>query len=178
MANTFQARLLAKMGRVSQKLVDQQIKLMGVITDVIRITGKFTTQSDYISRTVDDIDIIEIAFPGLKDVPMRRFVMNSGQAISANDAVSKEGEEQEPFECYAPVTSLVKQHDIILKFFENPIGDDPWILPLQCSDVMGTFGARQIIWQKMNLVYYAEELDPQIVTWCNEMAVRRQILNW
>jgi hypothetical protein len=178
MANTFQARLLAKMGRVSQKLVDQQIKLMGVITDVIRITGKFTTQSDYISRTVDDIDIIEIAFPGLTDVPMRRFVMNSGQAISANDAVSKEGDEQEPFECFAPVTSKVKQDDIILKFFENPIGDDPWLLMLQVSDVMGTFGARSIIWQKLNLVYYSEEIDPQIYTWALDMANRRKILNW
>jgi hypothetical protein len=178
MANTFQARLLAKQGRIAQKLINQQIVLMGVITDVIRITALQTIQGDYISRSIDDLDVVEIAFPALRDVPMRRFNITDVQNISANDAVSKEGEEIEPFECYSPVTSLVKQNDIVLKFFENPKGDDPWILPLQVADVMGTFGARSIIWQKMNLVYYSEQLDPQIISWCLEMAKRRSILNW
>lgn len=178
MASTFQARLLAKQGKISQKLVDNQIKLEGVITDVIRIRGKFSVQGDYISRIVDNIDVVEIVFPSIKDVPMRRFLQSDNTTnIQAIDGVSKETK-IEPFECYAPITATVDNDDIILKFFENPDGDEPWILALKVADVLGTFGARHIIWQKLKLVYHDEILDTQLLTWCSQMANRRNILGW
>ena len=171
---TFQSRLAAKQNRIAQKLSDNSIGMLGTVTDVFRIKTKKNGMGDLISRTVEDIDVIEIIFPPLKDVPMWRFVgSTSKQSV---DIHSKE--ELKPFKAFAPVSAKVDQDDIVVKFFENPATDEPLILILQVKDVLGTFGARSIIYQQINISYYDEQLEPELITWCMEAANRRKILKW
>lgn len=171
---TFQSRLAAKQNKIAQKLSDNAISLLGTATDVIKITSKKNNMGDLISRTVNDIDVIEIIFPGMVDVPMWRFTKD-GVSGSSHDIHS--GDIQ-PFVLAAPLSSRVDQDDILIKFFEDPAGDNPFVLVLQIKDVLGTFGGRSIIYQKMNASYYDEQLEPEIWQWCIEIAERRNLLKW
>jgi len=168
---TFQSRLAAKMNRMAQRLSDNMISLLGTVTDVIRVKAKKNNMGDLISRTVDEIDIIEIIFPALKEVPMWRL---SGTRQSQDIHTA----EIQPFKAFAPISARVDQDDIIIKFFENPLNDDPLILYLQVKDVLGTFGARTIIHQQINLSYFDEQLEPEIIQWCADAANRRKVLRW
>jgi hypothetical protein len=180
MVRTFQSRLSAKINKLSQKLIDNTISLTGVTTDVIRIFVDINKMSDPTSIKITDIDIAEIVFPALKNVPMRRFLGNSGQFISANDAASEdsESEAKQPFECYSKIDYQMDFGTIILKFFENPTGSEPWVLPLKIANVLGTFGSRSIQWNRIDLVYYDNPLAPEIFNFCQQLAVRRGILQW
>jgi hypothetical protein len=169
---TWQARLGAKLNKISQKLVDNSILLSGTVTDVFRITGNKNSLGDLNSIVVDNIDVVEIIFPAMKDIPMWRF------GTGGLSKLSTAAKEIEPFECYAPVSSILSQNDILLKFFEHPTGDEPLILVLQVKDVLGTFGARSIIWQKLHVSYFDEGIPTEIVTWCLQMANRRKVLGW
>jgi len=170
---SFQARLSSKLNTISQKLIDNDISLAGIATDVIIIRVDTNQMLDPIKITVDDIDVIEMIFPKLENIPMKRFSGNSGTFVSANDAT-----EEEPFECYTRVHQQLDEGSIILKFFENPNGSEPWILPLQVKNRLGTFGARKIVWMKILLGYYDNPIDPKIYQWCEDLAERRQILGW
>jgi hypothetical protein len=182
---SWQSRLQAKMNTLSQKLVDNTITLSGAATDCIFIRQNLNKMSDPVSLTIDDVDVINIVFPPLIDIPLRRFLWSTGHFIQANDAVE---EENQPFECYAEVKYRVDQGSIILKFFDNPQGTtpsgesysttEPWVLPLKVADVMGTFGGRSMVWQKLNLVYYDNMLPDQIYQWCIQLAARRELLKW
>jgi len=173
---SFQSKLAAKLNTMSQKLVDNSIALAGVATDVIRIRIDTNQMFDPSKITVDGIDIIEIIFPKLEDIPMTRFDRGAGSFISANDAATQN--QSQPFTCYTRVHEALDEGSIILKFFDNPISSDPWILPLQVKNRLGTFGSRKIIWMKVNLGYYDNPLDPKIYEWCEQLAQRRGILGW
>lgn len=173
---TFQSRLAAKQNQMAQKLSDNALSMLGTITDVIRVRVKKNHVGDVMSKIIDDIDVVEIMFPPLKDIPMWRFT-NSGNTISAQ-APDIHGDQIQPFICAAPVGAKVDQGDIIIKFFDNPQNDKPMVLVLQIKDVLGTFGQRSIIFQKLNISYYDEQLEPEIWQWCMDAATRRKILKW
>ena len=171
---SFQSRLNAKMNTISQKLLDNSIELTGVTTDVIRIRVETNQMMDPTKIIVDDIDVINMIFPALVDIPMKRFEGSSSSFASANDAAT----EQQPFECYTTVHNGLDEGSIILKFFENPHGSLPWVLPLQVKNRLGTFGARKIIYMKVLLGYYDNPMDSKIYQWCEQLALRRGILGW
>lgn len=177
--SSWQSRLSAIDNRIAQKLVDNQITLAGLATDCLLIRRNENKMSDITSIELDNILVVNIVFPGLKDVPMKRFYNpNSQTFVSANDSVTQDTEPPKPIQIYAPVATQVNQGSIILKFFENPTGVDPWILPLEVKDVFGTFGARTIIWQKMNVAYYDNIFPDSLMSYCLTLATRRNILGW
>lgn len=171
---SFQSRLSSKMNAISQKLVDNSIGLTGVTTDVIRIRVETNQMSDPTKIIVEDIDVISMIFPALLDIPMRRFEGSTSTFSSANDAAT----EEQPFECYTTVHNKLDEGSIILKFFENPNGSVPWVLPLQVKNRLGTFGARKIIWMKVQLGYYDNPMDSKIYQWCEQLSIRRGLLGW
>ena len=186
MGSSWQSRLQAKDNIIAQKLADNSITLAGYATDVIFIRQNLNKVSDPTSITIDDVDVINIMFPSLEDVPMRRFLWNDTQQFYvANDKVE---EEDQPFEAYAPVAYRIEQGSIILKFFDNPTGgtpngttptsEMPWVLPLKVADVLGTFGGRSMIYQKLSLVYEDHMIPDQILQWSIQLAQRRQIIGY
>ena len=191
---TWQSRLTAKNNIISQQLVDQQIRNAGFATDVIILRSNFNLLNDVTDFEVLNIDIVNITFPPMKDIPLRRF-WGGGSAyqpgpvnfpidLQANDMATDH--KDKPFECYAEVKYKIDQDSIIFKFFDNPQGTntaiptqtESWILPLQVKDVLGTFGGRSMVWQKLNLAYLDQGLPASLLTFVNQMATRRQILGW
>jgi hypothetical protein len=181
MSSNWQSRLSAKENAISQTLVDNSIILSGVSTDVIIIDETLNDVQDPTSLTVDSIGVINIIFPKMEDIPMRRFIQQDGTYISAN-AGKDEKNEKEPFICYSPIGTrlgtVIPQGSILLKFFQNPTSADPWILPLKISDILGTFGSRTIIWQKLNVVYYDTPINSTLYSYLLTLAQRRNLLGW
>jgi len=171
---TFQARLAAKLNKISQKLADNSISLMGTATDVIRLKSKKNNFGDIISRSLEDIDVVEIRFPALKEVPMWRFDSNG----VPQQSVDIHSGEYQPFKSIVPLQFKLDQDDILIKFFENPQGDKPLVLVLQVKDVLGTFGDRSIIYQQYNISYYDEQIETEIWEWVLKAAQRRGLLGW
>lgn len=172
---TFQSRLAAKQNVMAQKLSDNATSLLGTLTDVIRIKLNKNHVGDVNSKIITDIDAVEIIFPPLKDIPMWRFTNNG--SLSAQ-SVDIHEEQPQPFIGAAPVATKVDQGDILIKFFDNPQNDKPLVLVLQVKDVLGTFGQRSIIYQKIQITYYDEQLEPEVWQWCMDAALRRKILKW
>jgi hypothetical protein len=175
MGTSWQSRLTSKQNRLSQKMIDNGISLSGYTTDVIVINETLNAVQDVTSINVDNIGIINIVFPGLSSIPMRRFINPSGVswtvAVDAKDGI-------EPFVCYAPISTVINQGSILLKFFENTAGSDPLILPLKIADILGSFGGRSIIWQQLNVVYYDTPINPQLYSYLISLASRRNLLGW
>lgn len=172
---TFQSRLAAKQNAMAQKLSDNAISLLGTLTDVIRIKLNKNHVGDVNSKIITDIDAVEIMFPPLRDIPMWRFTNNG--SLSAQSVDIHEDKPQ-PMIGAAPITSKVDQGDVIIKFFDNPMNDKPLVLILQIKDVLGTFGQRSIIFQKVQITYYDEQLEPEVWQWCMDASLRRKILKW
>ena len=175
MPRTFQSRLSAVQNRLNSKLVDNSIQLAGDITDVILIRNKINELGDVESRIVDNIDVIEMIISGLKDIPMKAFSLDIPYIVSANDSVDKD---KQPIIAYAPIKFKVDQDDLIIKLYENPESNLPWVLVLQVKEALGTFGSRTIQWQKLQLSYYDNILTPAIKDYVLQMAERRILLKW
>ena len=170
---TFQSRLSSKLNKVSQKLHDNSIRLSGTISDCIKISMKSSNTGDIISRKIEDIDVIPVVFPALKDIPLKKVISTSSELITVPYTF-----EIQPIEVLIPLTAKIDQDDLIIKFYENIEKHDPYIAILQVKDILGTFGARSIIYHKYTLTNYDGNLPPKIVEWVLDMARRRQLLQW
>jgi hypothetical protein len=160
--------------RISSKLIDNSILLMGIAVDVIAIDETLNGVQDVTALDVNSIKIVNIIFPSAEDIPMRRFLNSTGTYLSANDGKT----EKEPFICYAPISQPLNQGTILLRFFENPTGSENWILPLKISDVLGTFGSRTIQWNKILAVYYDTPINSTLLGIIEQLAARRELLTW
>jgi len=175
---TFQARLTSRLNSLHRKLADNAISWMGVSTDCIRITLKKDNVGDIVSRTVDGLDVVEVIFPNIIDVPMWRFISSDGTVEKRATVINDPESPLEPFECYAPATSKIDQDDLLIKFFDNPANENPLVIVLQVKDVLGSFGQRSILFMKLKATYYDGNLPEFIVNSVLDMATRRATLKW
>jgi hypothetical protein len=171
--NSFQARLSGKLNNLHKKLLDNSIKLAGSLTDVMRLSITYSKQGDKQSCTVTGLDVIELMFPKLEDIPLKK-ILGSG---FINLAVFKD-EEVDPIVCLTPMVYDIKAGDFILKYLENPANTNPWVLLLEVKDILGTFGDRSLLYQKIQLSYPDGVIPSQVTDYILDMASRRETLKW
>lgn len=172
--HTFSARLASKLNGLYRKIFDKKIEYAGVLSDVIRVKTTRTTTLDIASREVSGLDLINVIFPRMEDIPMRKITKTGGgtrNAIYANAG--------QPFLLHAPVSAAVDIDDLLIKYYEDVTADDiPWVTVFQVKDMLGTFGDRSIIYQKIQCSYFDESLPQAVIDYITEMIVRREELEW
>jgi len=185
---SWQSRLAAKDGLISQKLIGNTIANVGLATDCIFIRAVPNKVQDLDSIMVDDIGTINISFDEhMKDIPLRKFLGNEGYYVQSGDVVSDK--EADPLVGYVESKYNITQGSIILKFFKNPqtvtintesspIEVKPLVLALKCSEILGTFGAYHLIYQKILFTYHDDPIPQKIYDWCVQLATRRNLLGW
>lgn len=89
---SFQGRLDKILERQKIKLNDNLIKLTGTPEDVIVIKKKTTQNGDIISKVIVDQKLINIIFPPLKDVPVRRITTEFEKGYKLVSLISSYGE--------------------------------------------------------------------------------------
>jgi hypothetical protein len=184
MSSSWQSRLAAKGNVISQKLVDNSINLSGILSDVLVIRVKEDRRLDATSISLEDITSSNMIFPKMEDIPLFRFL---GSGFQPSDGASSFIDEKEkPIVVYAPITNKIDQGSLIVRVFEYPdtvtanitATTKPWILLFKVADVLGTFGARSMVWQKYNLTYPTSQLQPELIAYINQLATRRLLLKW
>ena len=68
----FQSRLDAKHSIIKRKLLINQTELAGNPTDIIRLRIVRNDEGDIESRIVSKADVINVIFPSLTEVPIRK----------------------------------------------------------------------------------------------------------
>ena len=187
---TWQSRLVAKNNTVAKKTINNNLINAGIISDVLIIRESLNLVNDVVSYDFMDIDMINIVFPPMVDIPIWRFFgggqnQNLGIAdLQANDSATDK--KTAGFECFVGVSNKIDRGSIILRFFDTPQGTnssvpnstEPWVLPLQVKDVKGGFGGRSMVYQKIILGYLDGPLPTQFQNYITQMSNRRQVLGW
>ena len=184
MSSSWQSRLAAKNNIMAEKLVRNAININGVLTDTLVIRSIEDKHWDKISTELEDVDNVNMIFPKMEDIPLFRFI---GPTVTTGiDSVSAFIEEEKPIVVLAPASAKIDQNSIIVRVFEypnsstpnSPPSSAPWILVLKVADILGTFGARSMVWQKLNLTYADTPYPEGFKTFITQIVNRRMILKW
>lgn len=176
---TYQARLGRKLDAISQKAIDNAIRLTANPTDMIRISVNRDGRSqDLISRTVESVEVMPIMLPVLKDIPLRHFLKEDTDIVVPSFYTIQE---QEYFVAYAPIEADLNEDDLLIRMLYDNSKTDPdytYSLVLQVKDVLGTFGYSSLVWKKIMVTFYDEALPYQIVNAVKLEIRKREALNW
>ena len=140
----------------------------------MRITANYTKQKDLISRTIEEIGVLEVVMPPMIDVPMRR-VKNVDNSLSLD---SLDPFELFPFECYTLNRYNIDKDDLLIRVIQDPEVDRPYVMILQVIDTLMTIGSQDPIWKKFKCVYYNQSLPAEILALVIEAQQRRVLLGW
>ncbi len=176
----YQSRLATIQDNIRRKVMDKNVEFVSLVTDCIRIKENKNREGDVESRIVESADIVSIAFPPLKEVPLRDIISNEGTSTySITSLVTAVGEK--PLEVYkikTPRDKRLQVGDLIFRIFLEPDCDYPIVLGLQVTEKLGTLGANSFISNSYHCTIYTEELPQKLVDVITEMAKRRLFLNF
>lgn len=127
---SWQGRLDKTLERQKRKLNDNRIKHTGIPEDVLVIKRKNTVNGDKISKVIVDQKLVNIIFPVLKDIPIRKVSREFGKGytltalINAHGEGSEKGQGQEQkdlttIDVLAPIDSDLEVEDTIVRVFVN-----------------------------------------------------------
>jgi hypothetical protein len=173
--NTFSSRLASKVNALHRKILDRKIEHAGLLTDVIRVKVDRTSTLDIASREVIGLDLINVIFPRMEDIPMRK-VTNTDTGSTRN-VIYANG--SQPFFLFAPASVGVDVDDLLIKLYEDVTADEvPWVTVFQVKDMLGTFGDRSIVYQKIQTTFFDETLPTAVINYITTMSTRRETLEW
>ena len=127
---SWQGRLDKTLERQKRKLNDNRIKHTGIPEDVLVIKRKNTVNGDKISKVIVDQKLVNIIFPVLKDIPVRKVSREFGKGYTLTALVNSHGEGSEKgqgqeqkdlttIDVLAPIDSDLEVEDTIIRVFVN-----------------------------------------------------------
>ena len=173
---TFQARLGQKLDAIQRQVLDNNIRLSSHPTDMLRIKAERDPRSqDLVSRTIEAAEVLPIILPPLKDIPLRYFE-KEGEDITITSLYTIN--QQEYFEIYAPVEAQLNMDDLLVRIMYDPNSDRPYIMILQVTEMLGTFGYSSLTYMKYFVTFYNEKLPQKVIDIIKEQDQKRLILGW
>jgi hypothetical protein len=180
--STWQARLGAKQDFLRKKLIDNTtLYSISDFEDCIRMRPRKSYEGDDQSWRCEKADVIHAVFPPMKDVPFRKIRHDkSTDQWQLTSLVSQldEGEQKQHFSIQVPMEFDVDVNDLIFKVHFDPGQDYNIIIPLQVTELLGTFGSRRIIMEKVNCTIPTQEIPQKIVDTIVLMSKRRSTLGF
>lgn len=175
---SFQARLGKKLDRISQKILDNDIRLTSNPTDMLRIqVNRDSRSSDLKSRTVKSVEVLPIILPVLKDIPLRHMLREETDILVPSMYMIAQ---EEYFEVWAPIEVDLNEDDLLIRILNDssPEISDPYVMVLQVKEVLGTFGYASLVWKKCLCTFYDEALPNQIINVIKADIKKREELGW
>lgn len=175
--SAWQARLAGKLDPVKRKVLDNNMMLSGFPIDMIRIqVTRDKRTGDLQSRTVVANEIVPVIFPELKDIPFRRLQRDNDRSITLSIDMSEEGIRK--VDAYAPFQAQLERDDLLIRIWNEPLSDYPYITVFQVKDQLGTFTTNTLYYVKHHLSIFDEQLPPQIISTIVDVARKRGNLKW
>lgn len=174
---SFQARLGKRLDNISRKLIDNQIRLTSHPTDMIRVQAKRDMRSgDLISRTIEDVEILPIVLPPLKDIPLRRLITEESQEVVVPSLYPTA--QSTYYVLYAPMEVKLNEDDLLLRIIDDPYTKNPYVLCLQVKEILGDLGYSSFRQQKFWASLYDETLPKQVISVLKDAVEKRDKLGW
>jgi hypothetical protein len=174
--STLQSRLGQKQDNLRRKLIDNQLRLIGFISDGIRLRARKTFEGDSASWIVSAADVIQVVFPPLNEVPFRKIKKDrdstSWQLTSLIGAF-EDDMQQKAYTLQIPYQFDIDVGDLIFRIFIDEAQQYPIILCLQVTELLGTIGAQKLIMQQCKSVIPTENFPQEIIDAIQQMAERR-----
>jgi len=175
---TYQARLGKKLDNITQKVLDNNLRLSAHPTDMLRIEVNRDERSrDLISRTVKSVEVLPILLPKMVDIPLRHFIRDNTDIMIPSLYATQE---QEYFEVYSPIEVDLNEDDLLIRILNDSSPDinNSYVMVLQVKEVLGTFGYNSLVYKKLVVTFYDESLPPQIINTIKEANKKRELLTW
>ena len=174
----FQARLGRKLDNIRKKVLDNNIRLSAHPTDMLRIHVERDTRShDLISRTIESAEIMPIILPKMEDIPLRHLIREGKDVLIPSMYPIQQ---EEYFEVYAPVECDLHEDDLLVRILydSSPDISNPYVMVLQCKELLGTFGYSSLTWKKVITTFYDEELPARVINLVKKSILKREALDW
>lgn len=190
MYRDFQSRLAQKHGIIQRKVLDNQVSLAGNPTDCIRIRYVKNDEGDIESRIVSKADIVQIIWPPLKEIPIRKLRKNlpdgkidetlgKYQITSLTGIASEEDtNNSEKFKLYFEHGADITVGDLIVRVFLDPDVKEPIILAVKVDELLGTFGQTMLLWESAICNLDVEDVPDKLANVIGQMAERRLHINF
>lgn len=174
---SFQGRLGRRLDNINIKIMDNSIRLSAHPTDMIRIKADRDDRSrDLLSRTIIDAEIVPIILPTMKDIPLRKFTREGQKDVLIPSLYPIANSEY--FEIYTPQEVQLDEDDLLLRLIYEKYCDEPYVMALQVKDILSTIGYSSILYNKLQVTFYDEELPSEVIKLIKEANLKRETLGW
>jgi hypothetical protein len=174
--STLQSRLGQKQDRLRRLLLDNQIRLIGFISDVIRMKVRKTYEGDTTSYIIESCDVIQVSFPPLEDIPYRKIKVDEKTHIwqlTSLIGAFEDDMQQKAYTVQIPYNFNVNVNDLLFRIMVDEDQKFPIIIPLQIQENLGTFGAIKLIMTKYKATIPTDNFPQEVVDTIQQMAERR-----
>ena len=165
---SYQGRLDKTLERQKIVLHDNLIRLSGIPEDVIVVKKKTTVHGDTISKVVVDQKLINMIFPVLKDLPVRKIKQEFRAGYTLTSLVSAHGEgndkgqpkeqkELTTIETLVPFDSDLDVDDTVVRVFVN--NKQNTVIVFNVVEITSDFSNNAPLNLKARLAISTEPLD-------------------
>lgn len=173
----YQAKLGRKLDNINRKVMDNNIRLSGQPTDMLRIkVNRDAISSDLISRTIISAEIIPVIFPNMEKVPLRRLTRDGDLEVLVPNLY--QFYEDQYWTIYTPAEIRLDEDDLLLRMIYDPYSDEPNIVALQCKEGLASIGYNSIVWLQYSVTLYDEKLPQDVIDIIKKANKKRSDLGW
>ena len=181
-ARTLQSRLALTQDRIRRKVIDNAVSLVSTPVDCIRLVPRsHPVEGDPVSWICEKADVVSVAFPPLENVPVRKIRKDKETNLyQMTSLVSsfEDGEQSKFFTCQSPIEHDVDVGDLLVRVMMDDNTETPTVFLLQVTELLGTFGGREIIQSKYNCTIPTVQIPQDVINTIIKMIKRRQRISF
>lgn len=167
---SYQGRLDKTLERQKRKLNDNRIRHAGIPEDVLVIKRKTTINGDTISKVITDQKLVNMIFPVLKDIPVRRVARELREGYTLTALVNAHGEggdkgqgqEQKDLttiDVLVPFDSALEVDDTVIRVFVQEQVETSTVIVFTVRDITSDFSNNAPLNLKAKLAISTEPID-------------------
>lgn len=167
---SWQGRLDKKLEAQKRKVNDNRIRHTGIPEDVVVLKRKTTINGDTISKVIMDQKLVNMIFPVLKDIPVRRITREFREGYTLTALVNAHGEgsdkgqgnEQKDLttiDVYVPFDSTLEPDDIVIRVFVQEQVNTSTVVVFTVKEILSDFSNNAPLNLKARLAISTEPID-------------------
>lgn len=173
----YQAKLGRKLDNINRKVMDNNIRLSGQPTDMLRIkVNRDPISNDLVSRTIISTEIIPVIFPNMEKVPLRRLTRDGELEVLVPNLYQFYDDQY--WTLYTPAEIRLDEDDLLLRLIYDPYSDEPNVVCMQVKESLAIVGYNSIVWLENHVTLYDEPLAPSIINIIIEANKKREKIGW
>lgn len=175
--SSFQSRLAQTEDPMRRKIIDNNLYWISNPNDVIRMKTRKTYEGDNISWIIDSCDVLHCVFPPLSDVPYRKIEVDPETKVwqlTSLIGAFEDDMQQKAYTINVPFEFKIDVDDLLFRIMLDPAQKFNIIIPLQVTELLGTFGGMMIIMNKVKCTIPTDTFPVEIVKTLQEMTERRK----